>query len=198
MALIATSKSTIEYLDRKLSVDRRPYEKFRKLIEFDNKKENYVLELAFISQYANFENFMFSLTKELLLRYPSSLKTEKTLKFEDVCSCKNISEVKRYFANVVAIEKSYDLNTWSQFLDDIFGIKVFADKKEKMFLTLLNIIRNSILHGGKKANSKTVNDFNKYLKVKVKIGEKIEFDKRYYEMIFILSKKIISNIQKRN
>lgn len=165
--------------------DRPEYDKFKKFFEISKNQEKKLHKLGFIAFFANFECFMFESLKELFKRYPNSFSSEKVAKFEDIKDFKKVTEVISYFIDSLAIQKSYDIETWVNFMADRFGIAVFASKKDLIRFKMLSSLRNLILHSGSKTNSKFRNDMKNILKSSVPIGKSIHFDmKKYFAVLY--------------
>lgn len=181
----STILATEELLAFTKAKDNPDYNKFRELLEFDDTKKSYLFEVGFIALFSNFEFFMSNFLKELFLKYPSSIKSEKVVCLDEIDDFKNIKEIKEYFADLTAIEKSYDIKSWVDFLNKKFNIKVFKTKKHLGRFLMLNSLRNVYMHAGGITNSKFRKEIRVFLKSKVPLGQKIGLDrKRYFEVLY--------------
>ncbi len=190
---IIATEQLLEFTKAKSSPD---YKKFQKYLEIDDKQLKKLFELGFVALFANFECFMFELLKELFKKYPTSFQSEKVLKFEDIKNFGNIDEVKDYIIDSVAVEKSYDIETWETLLSQRFKIKVFKSKKYLERIRALNALRNIILHSGSKTTSRFSKEMSKLLKTPVPIGEPFNLDmKKYFEVLHTTFSLLIRNIE---
>ncbi len=160
--------------------DSPGYKKFQKYLEIDSKQTSRLFELGFIALFANFECFMFEILKELFKKYPTSFKSEKIIKFEDIKDFCDITEVKEYFMDSVAVEKSQDIEAWAEFLFKRFGVKIFKTKKDLERIQALNSLRNIILHSGGKTNSRFRKEMSPFLKSPISIGVPFSVDRKTY------------------
>lgn len=191
---IGATEAVLDFTKARSSPD---YKKFKNLLEFDDSRKAYLFELGFIALFANFEFFMSDFLKELFLKYPSSFESEKMIRFEEIDDFKNITEIKRYFVDSVAIEKSYDIKSWLDYLDKKFGIKIFKTKKQLHGFLMLNALRNIFMHAGGKTNSKFRNEMKTFLKAKVSSGQEVSLDrKKYFEVLYYELNCIIKNLKK--
>jgi len=196
-AFNAQAVTTSEFLTFTKAKDKPDYQKFKHLLEIDSKQTEKLYELGFIALFANFECFMFEFLKELFKKYPTSFKSEKIIKFEDIKDFKDVIDIKDYFIDSFAIEKSYEIDTWKIFLSQKFGIKIFANKKDFERLKLLNFLRNLILHSGSKTNSKFRNDLKPFLKSPVPLGERFSLSReKYFGRLYVILKLLITNLEK--
>jgi hypothetical protein len=139
---------------------------------------------------------MFELLKELFRKYPTSFQSEKALKFEEIKNFDNIAEIKDYIIDSVAIEKSYDIESWETLLSKRFKIKVFKSKKSLEQIKALNSLRNIILHSGNKTNSRFSNEMSRFLKTPVPIGEPFGLSmKKYFEVLHATFSLLIKNVE---
>lgn len=193
-AQIIATNELLEFTGAKKSLD---YPKFEKLLNVTDSQSKKLYELGFISFFANFECFMFEFLKDLFKKYPSSFHSEKTIKYDDIKDFENTKEIKDYFIDSLAIDKSYDIDTWNNFLSQKFGIKIFKKSKDLAFLKALNSLRNIILHSGSKTNSKFRNDMRSFIKSPVPIGQDFNLDrKKYFIILYRTLKKIIQDLEK--
>jgi len=191
---IGATEVVLDFTKARSSPD---YKKFKKLLEFDDSRKAYLFELGFIALFANFEFFMSNFLKELFLKFPSSLKSEKILRLEEIDDFEDIKEIKEYLADSVAIEKSYDVKSWLDCLNKKFNIKVFKTKKHLQRFLMLNSLRNAYMHAGGITNSKFRNEMKTFLKSKIPLGQKINLDrKKYFEVLYSELNLIIKNLQK--
>lgn len=179
---IAATEAVLEFTKAK---DNPDYGKFRELLEFDDVKKSYLFEVGFVVLFSNFEFFMSNFLKELFLKHPASIKSEKVVCLDEIDDFKNINEIKEYFADLTAIEKSYDIKSWAEFLSKKFNIKIFKNKKQLQRFLMLNSLRNIYMHAGGITNSKFRKEMRFFLKTKVPLGEKVNLDrKRYFEILY--------------
>ena len=173
------------------------WSKHKKFLEINDAQVKKTYELGFVAFFANFECFMFEFLKELLRKYPNSFKSEKIIKFDDIKDFEQIADIKDYFIDSYAIEKSYDIEEWSKFLLQKFGIRVFKNSKDLQRFKALNSFRNLMLHSGSKTNSKFRNEMKIFLKTKVPLGEKVNLDReKYFHILYTMLKLLIVNIEK--
>jgi hypothetical protein len=190
---VIATEQLLDFTKAKSSPD---YKKFQKYLEIDDKQLKKLFELGFVALFANFECFMFELLKELFKKYPASFQSEKVLKFEDIKNFVNIDEVKDYFIDLVAIEKSYAIETWETLLSQRFKIKVFKSKKDLERIQALNALRNIILHSGSKTNSHFRKEMGQFLKTPVPIGKPFNLDmKKLFEVLHTEFSLLIRNIE---
>jgi len=190
---MGATEAVVEFTKAKTKPE---YEKFKKYLEISEKQMRKLYELGFIALFANFECFMFEILKDLFKKYPSSFKSEKIIKFEDIKDFKKVKDIKDYFIDSVAIEKSYDIEIWASFLSQRFGVVIFKKKKDLLRLKALNSLRNIILHSGSKTNSKFRKEMKDFIKYPVPIGKTFGLDmKRYFTTLYRLLKTLIVNIE---
>ncbi len=193
-AQMAAAEAVLEFTKAKESPE---YEKFRKYLEISEGQMRKLYELGFIALFANFECFMFEILKDLFKRYPGSFAPEKIIKFEDIKHFKKVKDIKDYFIDSVAIEKSYDIESWTDFLHQKFGLNIFKSKKDLIKLKALNSIRNIILHSGSKTNSKFSKEMKGFINSPVPIGEKFNLDmKKYFGILYGTLINLITNFEK--
>ena len=196
-ALEAQMEATKAVLEFTKAKEKTEYQKFKKYLEISERQMRKLYELGFIALFANFECFMFEMLKELFKKYPSSFSSEKIIKFEDIKDFKKIKDVKDYFIDSLAIEKSYDIETWINFLNQKFGIVVFKKKKDLLRFKALNSLRNIIMHSGGKTNSKFRKEMRGFIKSPVPIGKTINLDRqRYFSILYGTLGMLIGDIEK--
>jgi len=179
---IAATEVVLDFTKARNSPD---YGKYKHLLEFDDIKISYLYELGFISLFSNFEFFMFDFLKKLFLKYPTSINNEKNICLEEIVDFKNVKDVKEYFADIIAIEKSYDIKSWVDFLGKKFNIKVFKTKKQLQRFLMLNALRNLYMHSGGITNAKFRREMKSFIKIRVPLGQKLGFDRRrYFEILY--------------
>ncbi|MCX6764357.1 MAG: hypothetical protein NTU58_01480 [Candidatus Nealsonbacteria bacterium] len=189
--------ATKEFLKVTKAKEKPGYEKFQKFLEITDKQIAKLHELGFVALFANFECFMFEFLKDLFRRHTHSFQSDKIAKFEDIKDFKTVKEVKEYFIDSFAIEKSYDIETWTSFLNQRFGIIIFKNRKDLLRFKALNSIRNLILHSGSKTNVKFRNEMRNLLKTPVPIGKPFKLDmKRYFVVLHSCLQILIKNIEK--
>ena len=176
--------------------DSPDYKKFQKYLEINEGQTSKLFELGFVALCANFECFMFEILKELFKKYPTSFRSEKIVKYEDLKDFSDIAEIKEYFIDSVAIEKSYDIEAWAEFLLKRFQIKIFKSKKDLERIRALNAVRNIILHSGGKTSSRFRKEMSTFLKVPVPIGKPFKLDrKKYFGVLYTVYSTVIRNIE---
>lgn len=196
-ALEAQITATRELLIFVKAQNSPDWHKYKKLLEIDEKQIKKIYELGFIAFFANFECFMFEFLKELFKKYPSSFRSERIIKFDDIKDFEEIADIKSYFIDSYAIEKSYDIEGWANFLSQKFGIKTFKRKKDLQLLKALNSLRNLILHSGSKTNSKFRNEMKAFIKQSVPLDRTLNLDrKKYFGGLHMGLKLLITNIEK--
>jgi hypothetical protein len=192
-AQMGAAEAVLEFTKAK---ENPEYTKFKKYLEISEKQLTKFYELGFIGLFANFECFMFELTKELFKKYPSALESEKIIKFEDIKHYKEVKDIKDYFIDSVAIEKSYDIDVWSNFLNNKFKIKVFKNKKEFKRIKALNSLRNIMLHSGSKTNAKFSKEMKDFIKTPVPIGKDLGLDrKKYFGVLYTTFSTLVSTLE---
>lgn len=190
---IMATEQLLDFIKAKSSPD---YEKFQKYLEINEKQTSKLFELGFVALFANFECFMFEILKELFKKYPTSFRSEKIVKYEDLKDFSNIAEIKEYFIDSVAIEKSYDIEAWAEFLLKRFHIKVFTSKKDLERIRALNALRNIILHSGGKTNSRFRKEMSPLLKSPVPIGKPFSLNrKKYFGTLYNRFSILIRNVE---
>jgi hypothetical protein len=127
---------------------------------FDEAHFEKIFELGFIGLFANFEHFMYEFLRELYTKQPKAIPLEKTIKAEDLLQFRNYKSVKDYLIDTIAIENSYDLDTWNNTTQKLFNIKPISDDI-KVRLMIMNSMRNMFLHSGGHWNSKIYKDLKK-------------------------------------
>ena len=196
-SLRSAISATEEVLEFTHAKENPGYKKFEKSLEFDESRKAYLYELGFIALFSNFEFFMSNFLKELFLKYPSSLKSEKMIRLEEINDFKDVKELKEYFIDLVAIEKSYDVKSWLGCLSQKFNIEVFTTKKSLQRFLMLNSLRNLYMHAEAVTNSKFRNEMKNFLKTKIPLGQKISLDRRkYFEVLYHELNFIVENLNK--
>jgi hypothetical protein len=197
-ALEIQIEATRELLKFTKAESKPEYTKYKNLLEVSEKQIEKLYELGFVAFFANFECFMFEFLKELFRKYPSSFKSEKIVRFEDIKGFENVSDIKDYFIDSYAIEKSYDIETWTNFLAQKFDIKIFKNKKDLQRFKALNSLRNLILHSGSKTNSKFRNEMKIFIKSSVPLGRSFNLDrKKYFAILYAMLKLMIITIERK-
>ena len=174
---IAATEVVLDFTEAKHSPE---YGKYKNFLEFDDIKKSYLYELGFVALFSNFEFFMPNFLKELFLRYPNSIKSEKNVSLEEIVDFKNIKDIREYFADIIATEKSYDVKSWVDFLSKKFNIKVFKTKKQLQRFLMLNALRNLYMHSGGITNAKFRKEMKNFLKTRVPLGQRVGLDRRQY------------------
>lgn len=191
---VVATKELLTFINAKTSPD---YHKFKKHLEVSEDQLKKLYELGYVALFANFECFQFELLKDLFKKYPSSFRSEKTIKFDDIKDFENIKEIKDYFVDSLAIDKSYEVETWVKFLEQKFSIKVFKTKKELIHFRGLNSLRNIILHSGSKTNSKFRGEMKTVIKTPVPLGETFKLDrKKYFQVLYSFFARLVVNLEK--
>jgi hypothetical protein len=185
-------------------------EEFRKIIannsalDFSKEKIDNLYELGFVRLFASFEAFMYEFMKELYVKYPESMPTDRKIQISDILEWKTKKSVQDFIVDHLAIENSYDHITWERTLKNSFGIEVYEDDELKKAFEMLNLCRNMIAHSGGKTNSKIMRDFKKISKDsdESKSTFKIEtmdiFDEKLYNSLVSVTTKIIDKLEKNN
>lgn len=191
---IIATRELLEFTNAK---ERPGYEKFRKFLEITDEQIIKLYELGFIALFANFECFMFEFLKDLFKKYSYSFQSDKIAKYEDIKDFKTTKGVKYYFIDSLAIEKSYDIETWTNFLNQRFGIIIFKNRKDLFRLKALNSLRNLMLHSGSKTNAKFRNEMRNFLKTPVPIGKPFKLDrKKYFTVLYNGLQILVRNTEK--
>ncbi|KPM30220.1 Hypothetical protein I595_3697 [Croceitalea dokdonensis DOKDO 023] len=173
-------------------------------LKFDKEKIDNIYELGFIRLFASFEAFMYEYLKELYIKYPDSLPTDRKIQVSDILDWKTKKSVNDFIVDHIAIENSYDLKTWERTLKGSFGIEVFENKEKEQLFNSLNLCRNMIAHSGGKTNSKIVRDFKKIFKDSDEPKGKFEiekwdiFDKKLFNSLIGITGEIINRLEKNN
>jgi hypothetical protein len=195
-ALIAHIFGLREFLEFTRAKEKPDWDSFKKFFNINSKQINQLYEMGFIFLFANFESFSFNLTKELFKKYPSFFTSEKIVKFEELKDFKTIKEIRDYFIDCSAIQKSYDTSAWLDFLKRNFKITLFRTKKELELFEALNSLRNIFLHSSSKTNSKFRNEMRKILKTPVPLNKKVKLSReKCLNVLYSALKKIISNLR---
>ncbi len=194
----APSSSQFEHVDWK-----QMFEKYKNILEFDEKQIDNVYELGFIRLYASFESFMYEFIKELYTKYPNALPLDRKVQVGDILEWKTEKSIREYILDHIAIENSYDLITWEKTLKNSFGIDVFTSLEQKKSFEILNLFRNMAMHSGGKFNSKIERDARKFLAIyngknetpkKVKSLFEVSKMEISYERLFYLMSKVSTEI----
>lgn len=185
-----------QFLDLTKAQSQPKWKKMKKLLVIHDEQLNQLFEMGFINLFANFESFSFTFTKELLKKYPYRLKSEKVIKFEEIVDFKTCREIKDYFIDSLAIQKTYNLNEWLEYMEKVHEINIFKKKEELDSFMLLNSFRNVLLHSGGKTNSKFRVEMKKFIKSTVPLNQKIDLDRaRYYEILYNTLKNMLVHIK---
>lgn len=191
---VVATKQLLSFTKAKTSPD---YHKFKKHLEVSEDQIKKLYELGYVALFANFECFQCELLKDLFKKYPTSFRSEKTIRFEDIKDFENIKEIKDYFVDSLAIDKSYDIEMWVKFLEQKFSIKVFKSKKELSNFRMLNSLRNIILHSGSRTNAKFRGEMRTFIKTPVPLGEVFKLDRmKYFQILHGYFVKLIANLER--
>ncbi len=164
-------------------------------LSLDNRSK--LFEMGFIYLFANFEFFMYSLLKELFKQHPDSLGDDKIIKVKEISDFTQIKDLKAYIADKYAIQHSFDISEWSEFVEQKFNIKIFSEKTQKDHVEMLNELRNAYLHSGGHTNSKFCKKMGKFLKSKVPMDDKIGLDtEKNFKWLFHLFQDLTNKIRK--
>jgi hypothetical protein len=185
---VIATETLLEELGAKNSSD---YPKYQKYIEFGPSKKDHIFELGFIALFANFEFFMYDFLKNLFVKYPHSVEKDKNISLEEIFDFKSVKEVKKYCIDVLAIEKSYNIKSWSGYLMNKFGIKVFKNKKQMDRLLMLGALRNVLMHGGGITNSKFRNEMRGLIKSRVPLEQTISLKREKYFWVLYKELEVI-------
>jgi hypothetical protein len=131
-----------------------------KFLMFDEAHFEKIFELGFIALFANFEHFMYEFLKELYTKQPKAIPPEKTIKAGDLMEFKSYRNVRDYLIDTIAIENSYDIETWNNTSQKLFNIKPIPDEI-RVRIMIMNSMRNMFLHSGGHWNSKIYKDKRK-------------------------------------
>ena len=191
---IATTEATLDFTKAKNSPD---YKKFKELLEFDDTKKSYLFEIGFIVLFSNFEFFMVNILKELFKKYSGSIKNEKIFCLDEINDFKDVKEIREYIIDLTAVEKSYDIKSWLDYLGRKFGIKIFKTKKHLDRFLMLNSLRNLYMHAGGITNSKFRRETKIFLKGTVPLNKEVGLDRRkYFEILYSELTFLIKNLEK--
>lgn len=165
---ILISSATLEkvILSRQLTKENIAHEvglKSTALLDFTEEKENDIYELGFIRVFAVFESFMYDLLIEIYKKYPNSIPYERKIEVSEIINFNSKKSVIDFVIDQIAVENSYDVNIWEKTLNKSFNIYPFKDQEEKKNFMVLNVIRNMVLHSGRKMNSKAFKDTIKHM-----------------------------------
>lgn len=204
-----------EYHDSPLIKDKA--EEFKKILsthsslefshenlEFSHEKIGAIYEFGFIRLFASFEAFMCEYLKELYVRYPDSMPTDRKIQVSEILEWKTKKSVHDFIVDHIAIENTYDLLTWEKTLKNSFRIEVFKDKEQKQLFKVLNICRNMLAHSGGKTNSRVLRDFKKIFqdsdksKGTFKIQKLDAFGEISYNNLEHITKEIVTRLEKNN
>jgi hypothetical protein len=158
---------------------------------------SYIYEIGFIALLSNFESFMFDLTKELVSKYPESLNTEKLVSITSIRDFKSINQLIDFHIDAYAIEKTYSLQKWYEYLESVYRVDIFDGNKKKWnMLYILNEIRNCYMHSNSKTTSNFIKHVKPYLHTEIPLNRPIKLDrKKYYHKLYILLKSIAEPIK---
>lgn len=193
---IITTKEFLKFTKAEKNPD---FKKMKLLFKINENQNSKLWELGFICLFSNFECFMFELLKELYKNYPDSQNLDKTVKFDDLRNLTSIEEVKEFFVDSLAIEKSYTIEVWHETIKNLFGMNVFENNKELEYFKLLSSLRNISMHSGGKTTSKFSKEVSKILNVKVPVGDTHSLDmKKMFIALYNLLNKLAANIQSKD
>lgn len=148
-----------------------------KFVMFDDAHFEKIFELGFIGLFANFEHFMYEFLKELYTKQPKAIPPDKTIRAEDLLQFNTYKSVKEYLIDTIAIENSYEIETWNNTSQKLFNIKPVSDDI-KVKLMIMNSMRNMFLHSGGHWNSKIYKDSKKIEKVINSVEKQINVSKK--------------------
>lgn len=172
--------------------------KLKKSMDLDQNDEMKLYEVGFIALFANFESFMYSLLKEFLSRYPLSIPKDKTIKIEEILTHDNIDELKKHIIDRVAIENSYEVLLWKDFLSRNYSIDIMLNSSFLKRIKMLNLLRNAYMHSGGKTNSKFSREMGIFLEAKIPLDERISLDrKKYFHSLYNLLTELIASTRAR-
>jgi hypothetical protein len=167
-----------------------------------NKKEmDYIFELGFITLYSNFEFFMYELIKELINKFPRKYESEKIIAYDEIKEFKTTKEVKEYFVDSYAINKTKTIEEWNNFLIKSFDLDIFGkNKKDYNMLCSLKEIRNLYLHSGSKTNSLFRKNMKKYTNITFPLNSTMPItgEELFHVLINFLNKSILKNGKPKN
>lgn len=160
---------------------------------------SYIYELGFIALLSNFESFMFDITKELVTKYPESLNTDKSVSIASIRDFKSISHLINFHIDAYAIEKTYSLRKWYEYLESVFNVDIFNGNKKKWnTLYILNEIRNCYMHSNSKTTSSFIKHVKPYLNAEIPLNRPIKLDrKKHYHNLYALLKSIAEPIKQK-
>lgn len=182
--IAATDALFEKFKDRK----SRGYRKYYNLATLSKRDRIYIYELGFIALYANFESFMVDLSKELIRLFPKSFKSEKIISISSIEDFKNVRQIKDFFIDLYAIEKSVSISSWKEFLKTNYGVDVFFDDDKRWkSLLILNELRNCYLHSNSKTNSKFISHVKPIIGVPIPLGDSVPMEgEKYFKSLYIL------------
>ena len=170
----------------------RGSKKASKLLIISKKDLSYIYELGFIALLSNFESFMFDLTKELVKKYPETISSEKMITVHSLREFKSINQLIDFQVDAYAIEKSYSMSDWREYLKQVFGVDIFSGNSTKWnLLLILNEIRNCYLHSNSKTTSKFIKHVKPYLHAEIPLNQPIKLDReKHYHKLYTLLRSV--------
>jgi len=171
-----------------------------KSLKLEKEDKEYIYELGFVALFANFEAFSNQLIKDLLNKYPKSLKeSDKTITMGEVISIKSGKKIKDYMIDQIAIEKSGSIEDWFKYLDSVFNIKALPNGKFLEQICILNELRNIFVHSGGIANALFIKKMKKYFKTAIPLNHKMDFINRekYFHILYHLLIDLHTNIARQ-
>ena len=142
---------------------------YKKLVAFGNNEKDSLFELGIIALFANFETFQYELLCELLGKYPEAYNKDITVEVQELNRFATIKQARDFYVDSYAIEKTFNLVKWEQYVRESFGILLFPESKDFQYFRLLNETRNIFMHSGGKFSSR----FHKEIE-KIFPGEKFD------------------------
>lgn len=155
---------------------REKNQKIIKDLKFDKKMKADLYEAGYVLLFSNFDHFMYTFALDVFSRFPNAYLKDKSVDLKELKSFSSIGEIREYFKDRVAIEKSYSPKDWIRFLDS-FDIKVFNNKIEQERFFLSCAMRNAFMHSGSRTNTQFKKEVEEILKTKVPLNQKIDFNR---------------------
>lgn len=134
-------------------------------------------EMGFIKIFADFESFMYEFLIEKYSQNPNSIDKDKKIELGNLLDLKSIKEFRRNIVDEAAVADSWAVEKWEGVIRSKYRLEPFKDGRSKELFLALNEVRNTLMHTGGKASTKTVLKLRSINAEFVKRGEKIGFQK---------------------
>ncbi len=161
----------------------------KKHTDHAKKSKEDLYEMGFIKLFADFESFMYEFLVEQYSKHLNAMDNVK-IDLEIVLNSKSIKELRKTLADETAVVDSWTIEIWEKKLKEKFNISIFDYQKDRRWFFILNEIRNSILHSGGKASTKTLKKLKSLEAPDLKHGKKVpvENSKLFYATHTLITK----------